>query len=396
MMRQYYEMKEQAPDCILFFRLGDFYEMFDEDAKLVSKELDLTLTTRDRNKEDPEARTPMCGVPYHSCEAYIARLLAKGYKVAICEQTEDPALAKGLVSRDVTRVITPGTVIDGSMLEEGRPNYIAGIFLSPAGGAVCFCDISTGEFAAASVQKDAAAHIKNELARFGPVEAVLDAGAFQKSAGLPAFLTDQLSCLYQLGETGFGSGEALALVQAQFGPDCPLKDDPDALRAAGGLLKYLHDTQKADLSHINQVELHSRGRYMELDLNARRNLELTETLRGGEKRGSLLWVLDRTRTPMGKRLLRAWLQRPLLKPAEIRRRSGGVEALVKATSEDAAKEILSAFEQRVILQSESYADYMPDEVPKLEDAVVRREGVYVLLCVAEDADGGVEVMDNYF
>ena len=184
MMRQYYAIKEQTPDCILFFRLGDFYEMFDEDARLASKELDLTLTTRDRSKEDPEERTPMCGVPYHSCEAYISRLLAKGYKVAICEQTEDPALAKGLVSREITRVITPGTVIDGSMLEEGRSNYITGVYLTPGCGAVCFCDISTGEFAATAFSQDAAAHIKNELSRFSPAEAVLSAGAFLRRKAL--------------------------------------------------------------------------------------------------------------------------------------------------------------------------------------------------------------------
>ncbi len=326
MMRQYYEMKERAGDCILFFRLGDFYEMFDDDARLVSGELDLTLTTRDRGK-DPEDQTPMCGVPFHSSEAYIARLLAKGYKVAICEQTEDPALAKGLVSRDVTRIITPGTVMDSSMLEEGRSNYIAGVFLAPRGGAVCFCDLSTGEFCATAFSKDAAAHLKNELARFSPREAMLNAGAFLESAGIADFLSQRLGCLVQLAETGFDLPAARGLVTAQFGENCSLLDNEDALCAAGGLLKYLHDTQKTDLSHINMVDYYTGGRFMELDITARRNLELTETLRGGEKKGSLLWVLDKTKTPMGKRLLRTWLERPLLKPADIQYRSAAVAEL---------------------------------------------------------------------
>ncbi len=169
MMRQYLEMKERYPDSILFFRLGDFYEMFNEDAKLVSKELDLTLTTRDRNKP-PEERTPMCGVPYHSCEGYIARLIAKGYKVAICEQTEDPALAKGLVDRDIIRIITPGTLIDSSMLEEGKNNYIGGVYADSRALGLCLCDISTGEFYVTSFPAGAEAmdHLKNELGRFSP------------------------------------------------------------------------------------------------------------------------------------------------------------------------------------------------------------------------------------
>ena len=236
MMRQYLQMKAEHPDCILMFRLGDFYEMFNDDAKLVSKELDLTLTTRDRSKP-AEERTPMCGVPYHSVEAYIARLIAKGYKVAICEQMEDPATAKGLVDRDIIRIVTPGTVIDSSMLEEGRNNFIAAVCLTGEGAGLCFCDISTGE-------------------------------------------------------------------------------------ASGAAFHY-----------------YTSGEFMELDLTARRNLELTETLRGKEKKGSLLWVLDKTRTPMGGRLIRSWLERPLLSPVQINKRLDAVEELVK---DPIAREELSA------------------------------------------------------
>ena len=172
MKRQYYEIKQRNPDCLLFFRLGDFYEMFDDDARLAARELDLTLTTRDRNVEDPAERTPMCGVPYHSAEAYIGRLIAKGYKVAICEQMEDPALAKGLVERDIIRIITPGTVTESSMLEENKSNYLGAVYLNAQSGGTAFCDLSTGEFCAASYPADAVSHILNELGRFAPREAV--------------------------------------------------------------------------------------------------------------------------------------------------------------------------------------------------------------------------------
>ena len=177
MKKQYNEIKQQHQDCLLFFRLGDFYEMFNDDAKIASRELDLALTTRDRSVEDPDERTPMCGVPYHSAEAYIARLIAKGYKVAICEQTEDPALAKGLVQRDVIRIITPGTVTESSMLEEGKSTYIGAVYLATREGGVAFCDVSTGEFCCAAFDGDAVSHIINELGRFAPREVILSPGA---------------------------------------------------------------------------------------------------------------------------------------------------------------------------------------------------------------------------
>ena len=195
MMQQYLDIKAQNPDSILFFRLGDFYEMFNEDAKLASKELDLTLTTRDRNKP-AEQRVPMCGVPYHSADSYIARLIAKGYKVAICEQTEDPAQAKGLVDRDIIRVVTPGTAISPSMLEEGKNNYICAVYADSAAFALCLCDISTGEVYGASFPagEEGLGHLQNELGRFHPAEAVLSSGAWSTD-GLVPFLKERLSCL---------------------------------------------------------------------------------------------------------------------------------------------------------------------------------------------------------
>ena len=334
MKRQYQEIKRQYDDCLLFFRLGDFYEMFDDDAKLASKELDLALTTRDRNVEDPEERTPMCGIPYHSAEAYIARLIAKGYKVAICEQTEDPALAKGLVTRDVIRIITPGTVTESSMLEEGRSNYICAVYIEGGRAGLAFCDVSTGELCCADFENDPVTHAINELGRFCPREAVLSAGAESESA-IGDFLSKKLGAMEELGGASFEYMPAAAMVCQQFGfPDVDsagLSDQSAAVCAVGALLDYITRTQKFDLSHINRLDVFYGGRYMELDWATRRNLELTESLRSGEKRGSLLWVLDKTKTPMGGRLLRSWVERPLLSVVAIKRRLAAVEELYKDT-----------------------------------------------------------------
>ncbi len=331
MMKQYLEMKERNPDSILFFRLGDFYEMFNEDARLVSKELDLTLTTRDRNKP-PEERTPMCGVPYHSCDSYIARLIAKGYKVAICEQTEDPATTKGLVDRDIIRVITPGTVIASSMLEEGRNNFLCAVYADSTALGLCLCDISTGEVFATSFPsgEEALPHLENELGRFHPAEAVLSDGAWNLE-GLTGFLREKLGCLCENGGEGrFRYDVSRTQVEGQFraGLDSLPEGDRAAVQATGGLLSYLYETQKTDLSHIAVFTYYTAGQFMELDLTARQTLELTETMRGKEKKGSLLWVLDKTRTAMGHRLIRGWLERPLLSPVQIARRQQAVNDLV--------------------------------------------------------------------
>ena len=330
MKRQYQEIKQQHEDCLLFFRLGDFYEMFNEDAKVASRELDLALTTRDRNVEDPDERTPMCGVPYHSAEAYIGRLIAKGYKVAICEQMEDPALAKGLVQRDVIRIITPGTVTESSMLEEGRSNYLGAVYLDRQGGGAAFCDISTGEFCCASFADDAQSHILNELGRFAPREVLLSPGA-EQSAAVTDFVVKRLEAMPERGPEKFEYMPCAALLCQQFGyadiDESGLGESPAAVCAAGALLGYLIETQKVDLSHICRLDVFYDGRYMELDWATRRSLELTETMRGGEKRGSLLWVLDRTKTPMGGRLLRAWVERPLLSALAIKRRLAAVQEL---------------------------------------------------------------------
>ena len=336
MMQQYLQIKEQNQDAILFFRLGDFYEMFGADAKTASRELDLTLTSRDKSKDKPaEERMPMCGVPYHAADAYIARLIAKGYKVAICEQTEDPAQAKGLVKRDIIRVVTPGTVIDSACLDEGRSNFCAGIYLDDDYAAVCVCDITTGKaHATAFSGGERVKQLINELGRFSPAEAVVNETAFFDET-LHSFLQDKLNChLEKLPAGRFQMESAERLIRRQFGDDALHRlprDNPAVFLALGALLSYLHETQKTDLSHVDDLEYYRRGQFMELDLTARRNLELTETLRGKEKKGSLLWVLDKTKTAMGGRMMRSWLERPLLSVTEIDRRNAAVAALAENT-----------------------------------------------------------------
>ena len=331
MKRQYYEMKERNRDCILLFRLGDFYEMFDEDAKLAARELDLTLTTRDRGKPKEE-QTPMCGVPFHSVDSYIARLVQKGYKVAICEQMEDPATAKGLVERDITRIVTPGTVTESCMLDESKNNYMGCVYGAGGRFGLAFCDVSTGAFYA-TVCADAQA-VSAELGRFAPSE-VIRFGADVHCDAIDDALFRRLNCCVDEGKPEeFDLEKAEALLEQHFGTSMAamgLAGLPAAVIASGTLLQTLLTLQKNDLSHIRELQYYTTGKFMELDLDARRNLELTETMRSKEKKGTLLWVLDKTHTAMGGRMLRSWLEKPLLDPAEITRRQGAVEDLVNDT-----------------------------------------------------------------
>ena len=331
MKRQYNALKEKNKDCILFFRLGDFYEMFDEDARLAARELDLTLTTRDRGKPKEE-QTPMCGVPYHSVDSYIARLVAKGYKIAICEQMEDPATAKGLVERGITRIVTPGTVTESCMLDESRNNYMACLYGKDGRYGLAFCDISTGAFFV-TVCADAQA-AASELGRFSPAE-VIRGGEGTGNPVLEDALVHRLHCCVDEGKAeDFEPDQAQSLLEQHFGADLAalgLTGLPLATVAGGVLLKTLRELQKNDLSQVRQLQYYTTGRFMELDLDTRRNLELTETMRSKEKRGSLLWVLDKTNTPMGGRMLRGWLEKPLLDPVEIERRQSAVEELTQDT-----------------------------------------------------------------
>ena len=331
MKRQYNAIKEQNQDCLLFFRLGDFYEMFDEDAKIAARELDLTLTTRDRNKPREE-QTPMCGVPFHSVDAYIARLVSKGYKVAICEQMEDPALAKGIVERDITRIVTPGTVTESCMLDESRNNYLACLYGLDGKYGLAFCDVSTGAFyVTVCGDTDAAA---SEIGRFAPSE-IIRGGENVTCSEINDLLFRRLSCCVNEEKHGqFQLDKSEALLEEHFKMSLSqlgLAGLPAAIHAAGTLLQTLLFVQKNALTHISQLSFYTTGRYMELDMDARRNLELTETMRAKEKKGSLLWVLDKTQTAMGGRLIRSWLEKPLLDITEIGRRHSAVEELVNAT-----------------------------------------------------------------
>ena len=330
MMKQYFSIKEQNKDSILFFRLGDFYEMFYDDAILVSKELELTLTGRDCGQEE---RAPMCGVPFHSSEQYIARLVAKGYKVAICEQTEDPTLAKGIVKREIIRVITPGTVMEDTMLDESKNNFICSVFTLGDRHSVVFCDISTGELYACDidVSKDGS-QIKSEFSRYSPSE-MLIGGEVDKLQPIVPFINDKLKVSVEMMEEEyFDYDNCVNIVLKHFKKngldELNLDDRSGIVRSLGCLLQYLSKTQITGMERIDHLELYGENRFMRLDFNTKRNLELTETMRSKEKKGSLLWVLDNTKTAMGKRLIRRWIEQPLLSCAAIIRRQNAVEEIV--------------------------------------------------------------------
>ena len=348
MMRQYFEIKNQNPGGILLYRLGDFYEMFYDDAKIASKELDLVLTGRDCGQEE---RAPMCGIPFHSCEGYIAKLVKNGHKVFICEQTEDPKKAKGLVKREIIRTITPGTVIEASMLQEDCNNYICSVYLSATGAGVCFADITTGEMLATDmVGSDAVVYVMNELGRFLPRETLLNPAAAAEEQ-LSRFLREHIECGTEcMQEETYAMDACMQQVRGHFSnlEDNLLEDHPTIVCAVGALLAYLTDTQKSDLANMDTLQIYHQGQYLELDLNARRNLELFETMRTKEKKGSLLWVLDKTRTAMGARLLRQWMSKPLRNPNQILQRQRAIGEL----KEDLVKRSLLTDELRQMFDIE--------------------------------------------
>ncbi len=330
MMKQYFQIKEENKDCILFFRLGDFYEMFYDDAKLASRELELTLTGRDCGQEE---RAPMCGVPYHSCEGYIARLVSKGYKVAICEQTEDPASAKGIVRREIVRVVTPGTVLENNMLDEGKNNYISCVYSQGQTTGLCFCDISTGQlFSMVLSGESRDEKLKNFLCGYSPKE-ILIGGDTVCIDGLASFIKDKLSAgVEMLEDDEFALLTCADAVKNQFGREYNKISDKNILVSTlGALITYLKRTQITGLERISKINLYSDSEFMKLDFNTQRNLELISTMRTNEKRGSLLWVLDRTKTAMGKRLIRTWIESPLMNLSVILNRQNAVAELFDDT-----------------------------------------------------------------
>jgi len=333
MMLQYLSIKEQNPDSILFFRLGDFYEMFFEDAKVVSRELELTLTGKDCGMSE---KAPMCGVPFHAADVYIGRLIEKGYKVAICEQMEDPATAKGLVKRDIVRIVTPGTVIETNMLEEKRANYILSIYLKKNQAGIAFCDVSTGEFFVCQVQ-DVRLRLADELARIVPSEVLVnDIEAYNAlNTGIVG---------YSFDEEKFQYAFAAKVMKAQFREDVSslgISGKRLAVSAAGALIAYLESTQKVSMAHILSVKSYDSEPHLDLDRIALRNLELSKTIQG-TRRGSLLGVLDRASTAMGSRLIRSWIEQPLRGKEAIEARLDAVQAFCYAPMEaESMRELLS-------------------------------------------------------
>ncbi len=334
MMKQYFEIKEQNEDSILFFRVGDFYEMFYDDAKTASDELELVLTGKDCGQEE---RAPMCGIPYHSCDAYIARLVSKGHKVAICEQVQNPAEAKGIVKRDVVRIITPGTVIDGDMLDEGKNNFLASVCKTDGSFGFCFTDASTGEcFVTELSLEDVEARIIDQLCRFKPSELLIATSLTKSMKTLDRFLQESFEGLVTLKEEKFFEPQTnenlllkhFAIVSTE---NLRISAGSAVAGALGASIAYLYETGITGEISVNKVEIYSDERYMRLDMTAIRNLELCETMRSKSKKGSILWVIDKTKTPMGKRLLRSWLEKPLLSIAGINLRQNAVDELFSNT-----------------------------------------------------------------
>ncbi len=341
MMQKYMDTKAEYPDCILFYRLGDFYEMFFEDAVTVSRELELTLTGKSCGLEE---RAPMCGVPYHAVDGYLNRLVAKGYKVAICEQTEDPKQAKGLVRREVVRVVTPGTILDSQMMDESRNNYIMCIVYLADRYGVSVADVSTGDYFVTELPDGG--KLKDEIFKFTPSEIICNESFYMSGMDLDD-LKDRLKiALYALDAWYFDDAlcrkNLLEHFQVKTLDGLGLGDLDCGVISAGALLQYLLETQKNNLAHMTHITPYTTGKYMMLDSSTRRNLELCETLREKQKRGSLLWVLDKTRTAMGARTLRKYVEQPLIEQGEIERRLDAVAELKDAAiSREEIREYLS-------------------------------------------------------
>ena len=341
MMKKYLETKEQYKDCILFYRLGDFYEMFFDDAITVSRELEITLTGKSCGQEE---RAPMCGVPYHAVDGYLTRLVAKGYKVAICDQVEDPKQAKGLVKREVTRIVTPGTILDAQAIDETKNNYIMCIVYIADRYGVSVADITTGDYFVTELPDGG--KLKDEIYRFMPSEIICNEAFYMSGLDLEDLKERFHMAVYSLESWYFDDAACREKLMEHFKVSSlaglGLSDYDCGVLSAGALLQYLLETQKNDLSHMTRITPYTTGKYMMLDSSTRRNLELCETLREKQKRGSLLWVLDKTKTAMGARTLRKYIEQPLIEKQEILRRLDAVEELKQsAISREEIREYLS-------------------------------------------------------
>lgn len=406
MMKQYLQIKEDYKDTILLYRIGDFYEMFYDDAKLASRLLELVLTGRDCGQKE---RAPMCGVPFHSADSYIAKLVSKGYKVAICEQTEDPAKAKGLVRREVIRIITPGTVIESNMLDESKNNYLCSICVIDSTVGICFADVSTGEIHVTEFElENTQDKVINELERFSPSEIILNASAASQNRLKDYLKKHQEVSSEILEEKKFNSDDCENIVKNHFEVD-----DVNSLAsgmgkqgviAVGVALDYLYTVQKTSLSNVRTVDYYSETKFMKLDFSARRNLELTETMRNREKRGTLLWVLDKTKTAMGKRLMRSYIDQPLVNCVKIIKRQNAVAELVdnEELRDEIVDNLTSIHDIERLITRISYNTANARELRSLAETIQSLQPIKALVskcqsnllkCIYEDIDPLQDVYD---
>ncbi|KUK46150.1 MAG: DNA mismatch repair protein MutS, partial [Anaerolinea thermophila] len=385
--QQYLDIKKQHPDAIVFFRLGDFYETFDEDAKITSRELDIVLTSRPVSKG---VRVPMAGIPHHAAENYLSRLIDKGYHVAICEQVSDEP-ENGLVPREVVRVVTPGTVVEPGLLRQQQNNYLATAFYQDNRAGIAYVDISTGEFAATEISgKDILNQIRSEFFRLNPKE-ILWPESLPQPDNLPGYLSSYESWHFELGRCTDLLEEHFEVATLDgFG----LRGKPMAVRTAGAILAYLEDTQRQSLKLLNELSTYTLDEFMVLDAETRRNLELTETIRTGKTQGSLLSILDETQTPMGGRLLRQWVSKPLLNVQQIRKRLDAVEyffknGLVRAEVMETLKDIddLERLTNRVLS-----GNAIPRDLVAMRENLARIPALKEIF--PEDVKGITETLNN--
>lgn len=384
MMQHYLEIKQQYKDCLIFYRLGDFYEMFFDDAITASRELEITLTGRDCGQEE---RAPMCGVPYHAAEVYISRLINKGYKVAICEQLEDPKKAKGMVKRDVIRVVTPGTVIESNLLDEKKNNYIMSIFKKGIYFGLAVCDVSTGDFYATEIREtNNFPLVLDEIARYTPAEIIANEVLEKTPEEIEKIKERFHSFISYRPEGTFG--ESLEQIQEEY----TVTDEHEqkieniqeklfAVSAINGLLSYFSETQKIKLNHINKIQVYVTTKYMSLDMNARRNLELTEKMRDKAKKGTLLWVLDKTSTSMGGRHLRRWINDPLIDVFEINQRLEAVKELKMDVilRGDCIEGLKKVYDIERLIGKISYGNCMPRDMISLKNSLKQLPGLKQIL-----------------
>ncbi len=381
MMQQYIETKKDYPDCILFYRLGDFYEMFFEDALTASKELEITLTGKNCGQDE---RAPMCGVPFHALESYLNKLVAKGYKVAICEQMEEPKQTRGLVKREVVRIVTPGTNLDAQALDETRNNYIMCIVCLEDTYGISIADVTTGDYYVTEL--DTERKLLDEIHRFAPSEIICNEAFYMSGMDLEDLKNRLGIAVYALDAWYFSDETAVQILLSHFKVSdlagLGLKDYGYGTIAAGALLKYLYETQKTSLSHMSHLKLYSTGKYMIIDSSPRRNLELVETLREKQKRGSLLWVLDKTKTAMGARMLRTFVEQPLIEKRESEERLDAVEELnSQVMGREELREYLNpVYDMERLVSRVTYQTANPRDLIAFKSSLSMLPHIKTLLC----------------